>query len=178
MNYHREAFFGRHPNAEAPLERVTQTEVVNVLCQTANDLLEVEDVLPLSCGLACMVYMENLSKVWKPVPRELASAWEKNPLTTTIEDLVEAAANTCLCKRSDLLASLAQRLPKNLLTQTIQSRSALVHERFFHITIASFLDGWNFDLNRACRECAHVMQPDGTKIPFSAYNTIYRPSHV
>jgi uncharacterized radical SAM superfamily Fe-S cluster-containing enzyme len=53
-----------------------------------------------------------------------------------------------------------------------------VHERFFHITIASFLDGWNFDLNRASRECAHVMQPDGTKIPFSAFNTIYRKTDV
>ncbi|MFA7369806.1 MAG: hypothetical protein WC334_09195, partial [Kiritimatiellales bacterium] len=64
------------------------------------------------------------------------------------------------------------------LGQSVESRSRLVHERFFHISIASFLDGWNFDLNRACRECAHVLQPDGTKIPFSAYNTIHRSSRV
>jgi uncharacterized radical SAM superfamily Fe-S cluster-containing enzyme len=178
INYQCEAFFGRNPAAGAPPERVTQTEVVNVLSHTANELLSVEDVLPLSCGLACMVYLENLSNGWKPVPRELASAWEKNPLTTTIEDLYEAAATACLCKRGDLLASLARRLPKNLLSQSIQSRSQLVQERFFHITIAGFLDGWNFDLNRACRECAHVMQPDGTKIPFSAFNTIYRSDCV
>lgn len=178
MNYQCEAFFGRNPAVGAPPERVTQTEVVNVLSRTAGELLGVEDVLPLSCGLACMVYLEKFSKVWKPIPRELASAWEKNPLTTTLEDIYEAAANACFCKRGDLLASLAQRLPKNLLSQSIQSRSALVQERFFHITIAGFLDGWNFDINRACRECAHVMQPDGTKIPFSAFDTLYRSDRV
>lgn len=174
MNYQCEAFFGRNPETGHPPERVTQTEVVNVLSRTASELLSIEDVLPLSCGLACMVYLENLSNVWKPIPRELASAWEKNPLTTTVEDIYEAARDACLCKKSALLASLAKRLPKNLMEQSVKSRSNLVHERFFHITIAGFLDGWNFDLNRACRECAHVMQPDGTKIPFSAYNTIYR----
>lgn len=178
INFQCEAFFGRNPATGNPPERVTQTEVVGVLNRTASELLSTEDVLPLSCGLASMVYLEKLSDDWKPIPRALASAWEKNPLTTTVEEIYEAAANACLCKRSDLLASLAKRLPKNLLGQSVQSRSQLVHERFFHISIASFLDGWNFDLNRACRECAHVLQPDGTKIPFSAYNTIHRRSRV
>lgn len=178
INFQCEAFFGRNPACGNPPERVTQTEVVGVLSRTASELLSTEDVLPLSCGLASMVYLEKLSDDWEPIPRALASAWEKNPLTTTVEEIYEAAANACLCKRSDLLASLAKRLPKNLLGQSVQSRSRLVHERFFHITIASFLDGWNFDLNRACRECAHVLQPDGTKIPFSAYNTIHRGACV
>lgn len=174
INYQCEAFFGRNPETGPPPERVTQTEVVNVLSRTASEFLAIEDVLPLSCGLACMIYLEKLSNDWKPIPRELASAWEKNPLTTTIEEIYQAAAEACFCKRGDLLASLAKRLPENLLGQSVRSRSSLVHERFFHITIASFLDEWNFDINRACRECAHVMQPDGTKIPFSTYNTIHR----
>lgn len=178
INFQCEAFFGRNPAKASPPERVTQTEVVRVLSQTADGLLGADDVLPLSCGLACMIYLEKLSNQWKPIPRELASAWEKNPLTTTVEDIYAAAADACLCKRGDLLASLAKRLPKNLMLQSVQNRSRLVHERFFHITIASFLDAWNFDINRACRECAHVMQPDGTKIPFSAFNTVYRNFHV
>ena len=178
INYQCEAFFGRNPETGPPPERVTQTEVVNVLSRTAPEILSADDVLPLSCGLADMIYLEKLSGNWKPIPRVLASAWEKNPLTTTVEDIYNAAAEACFCKRTDLLASLAKRLPKNLLAQSVRNRSQLVHEHFFHITIATFLDAWNFDLNRACRECAHVMQPDGTKIPFSAYNTIYRPNHV
>jgi uncharacterized radical SAM superfamily Fe-S cluster-containing enzyme len=178
INFQCEAFFGRNPETGIPPERVTQTEVVGVLTRTAGDLLRTEDVLPLSCGLASMVYLEKLSDNWKPIPRALASAWEKNPLTTTVEEIYEAAAGACLCKRGELLASLAKRLPKNLLNQSVKSRSKLVHERFFHISIASFLDGWNFDLDRACRECTHVVKPDGTKIPFSAYNTIHRRSYV
>jgi len=178
VNFQCEAFFGRNPETGPPPERVTQTEVVNVLSRTASELLETEDVLPLSCGLASMIYLEKLSDQWKPIPRELASAWEKNPMTTTLEDLYQAATEACFCKRGDLLASLAKRLPKDLMEQSIQNRSNLVHERFFHISIMSFLDGFNFDINRASRECTHIMQPDGTKIPFSAYNTIHRSNRV
>jgi uncharacterized radical SAM superfamily Fe-S cluster-containing enzyme len=177
INFQCEAFFGRNPAAKPPI-RVTQTEVANILAAAAPELFTTQDVLPLSCGLACMVYLENLSGNWQPIPRPLASAWEKNPLTSRVEDIYEAAADLCPCQKAELLTSLAGKLPVDLLSHSVQARSAFVHDHFFHITIASFLDAWNFDLNRACRECAHVLQPDGTKIPFSAYNTIYRGSRA
>ena len=178
INFQCEAFFGRNPRIEHSSERVTQTEVVSVLANTAGELLGKPDFVPLSCGLACMVYLEQISKDWKPVPRALFNDWKGNPLTASVEELFDAAASTCLCKGGNLLDKLAKRLPENLMEQPVEIRSRLVHERFFHVTIASFLDGWNFDLNRACRECVHVLQPDGTKIPFSAYNTLHRGRHV
>jgi len=174
INFQCEAFFGRTPQTHSSRERVTQTEVVGMLEKTASELLGKEDFIPLSCGLASMVYLEQISKDWKPVPRILSEKWEGNPLTASVEELVNVAANTCLCNSGDFFKELAQRLPINLMEQSCKSRSQLVHKRFFHITVVSFLDRWNFDLNRACRECAHVLQPDGTKIPFSAYNTIHR----
>jgi uncharacterized radical SAM superfamily Fe-S cluster-containing enzyme len=178
INFQCEAYFGRTPEQGAPAERVTQTEVVNVLSRTASELLGTENFIPLSCGLASMVYLERISNEWTPIPRVLSDAWNGNPLTTSVEELFEAAASACLCKGGAILEALSKRLPENLLTLPVEDRSKLVHERFFHITVASFLDGWNFDLNRASRECAHVLQPDGTKIPFSAYNTIYRGQRV
>ena len=178
INFQCEAYFGRHPGSGNPPERVTQTEVVGVLDRTARELVGRDDFLPLSCGLACMVYLERLSDEWTPVPRLLTEAWEGNPLTASVEEILETAGQVCLCKQGALLESLARRLPENLLEQSVENRSRLVHERFFHVTIASFLDRWNFDLARACRECAHVIQPDGTKIPFSAFNTIHRSRHA
>ncbi|MDF7800883.1 radical SAM protein [Pontiellaceae bacterium B1224] len=178
INFQCEAYFGRNPELAAPTERVTQTEVVNVLSRTAAELLDTENFIPLSCGLASMVYLEKVSNDWKPIPRVLSDVWNGNPLTTSVEDLFEAAAGACLCKGDAILKELTKRLPPNLLNLSVEERSRLVHERFFHITVASFLDGWNFDLNRASRECAHILQPDGTKIPFSAFNTIYRGQRV
>ncbi|WP_372846726.1 radical SAM protein [Pontiella sp.] len=178
INFQCEALFGRNPANGAAPERVTQTEVVNTLARTADGLLGTNDFIPLSCGLASMVYLERIAGDWKPIPRALADAWAGNPLTTSVEDLLEAAAGACLCKGGALLEALAQRLPADLLRLSRRERSRLVHERFFHVTVVGFLDAGNFDLNRACRECAHVIQPDGTKIPFSAYNTIHRPRHV
>lgn len=178
INFQCEAYFGRNPKLGAPTERVTQTEVVNVLSRTAKELLRQDSFIPLSCGLASMVYLEKVAGDWQPIPRVLSDAWNGNPLTTSIEELFEAAAGACLCKGGAILDALAKRLPPDLLAMDAKERSRLVHERFFHITVASFLDGWNFDLNRACRECVHVIQPDGGKIPFSAYNTIYRGNRV
>ncbi len=178
INFQCEAYFGRNPKTGNPPERTTQTEVVGVLNRTAGELLGTEDFIPLSCGLACMVYLEKLSKHWKPIPRALSNDWKGNPLTASIEELCSAAASACICKGGAILEELVKRLPSDLINQTIEDRSKLAHEHFFHITIASFLDGWNFDLNRACRECAHILQPDGSKIPFSAYNTIYRESRA
>ncbi|MBN2161319.1 MAG: radical SAM protein [Pontiellaceae bacterium] len=174
INYQCEAYFGRNPEQGIPEERVTQTEIVNVLSQSAGSLVGTEDFIPLSCGLASMVYLEKINKTWQPIPRVLSDAWKGNPLTASVEDLMEAAAGACLCKGGPILEALTKRLPPDLLSRSIEERSRLVHDRFFHLTVSGFLDDWNFDLNRACRECAHVLQPDGTKIPFSAYNTLYR----
>ncbi len=178
INFQCEAFFGRNPRIDHPPERVTQTEVVGMLEKTSKKRLEKEDFVPLSCGLACMVYLEKLSNDWKPIPRVLSEGWMGNPLTASVEEVFDVTASACLCKGGNLLNELAKRLPKNLMDQSVQARSRLVHEQFFHITIASFLDGWNFDINRASRECVHVLQPDGSKIPFSAYNTLHRGRHV
>jgi len=95
-------------------------------------------------------------------------------MTTSIEDLHALAAEMCACRGAALLAEVAGRLPANLLDMDREARSRLVQERFFHVTVISFLDADNFDLDRACRECTHVVQPDGRKIPFSAFNTIHR----
>ena len=178
INFQCEAYFGRNPSTESPPERVTQTEVVGVLAQTACELFGAEDVLSLSCGLACMVYLEKTSGAWKPIPSLLVGEWQGNPLTASVEDLFEEVANACLCKRGALLEALAQRLPGDLLEQPVEDRSRFVQENFFHLTVVSFLDGWNFDLNRACRECVHILQPDGRKMPFSAFNTIHRGVRV
>ena len=174
VNFQCEARFGRTPADAAAGDRVTQTEVVNLLARQAPDVLGTEGFLPLSCGLASLVHLERIGKTWRPIPRAFADAWRGNPLTATLEELLAAGKGLCACRSGGWLEALLKSLPADALAGSVEARSRLVHERFFHVSVASFLDATNFDLNRACRECTHVLQPDGRKIPFSAYNTIHR----
>lgn len=173
INFQCEAFFGRHPHAAQPLERVTQTAVVRALEQQSNGLLSAGDFLPLSCGLACMAYLEHRD-TWHAISPALARVLQTNPLTTSIEDISQLAQSVCACQSSSILTDLVKALPSNLFQLSVRERSQLVHDRYFHVTVISFLDEQIFDLNRARRECTHILQPDGRKIPFSAYNVIHR----
>lgn len=173
LNLQCEARFGRN-DTRPGAERVTQTQTVRALERQVPELLTAEDFLPLSCGLASLAYLERMDGAWRPLPPALAGVIPGNPMTTSIEDLHALAAEMCACRGAALLEEVAGRLPANLLEMDREARSRLVQERFFHVTVISFLDADNFDLDRACRECTHVVQPDGRKIPFSAFNTIHR----
>jgi len=174
LNLQCEAFFGRTPQADPCAARVTQTDVVRELARTAGELLQADDFLPLSCGLACMAYLERQAQGWHPIPAVLGTLIQGNPLTATLEDIQREASQVCACRAADLLRELAARLPPGMLQRGATERSRFVQERFFHLSIISFLDAGNFDLNRACRECTHVVQADGRKIPFSAFNALHR----
>ena len=172
MNLQCEGRFGR--NNDDGGGRVTQTQVVREMERQAPELLTAADFLPLSCGLASLAYLENVDGAWKPVSTLLAELVQGNPMTTTLEDLKTLAEGMCACRGAALLQEVAGRLPADLFSRSAGERSKIVQERFFHVTIISFLDARNFDLDRACRECTHIVQTDGRKIPFSAFNTIYR----
>lgn len=186
INYQCETYFGRTPindaktNVDASsdafrsIDRVTQTGIVNTLHSTAGELFTPDSFLPLSCGLACMAYLERISGEWRSMPTALAALLPGNPLTTSIEDLFAEVQNACTCRGPMLLQEIGKRLPDDLLARPIAERSKIIHDNFFHVTIITFLDRWNFNLDRACRECTHIVQPDGSKIPFSAFNTIHR----
>jgi len=174
LNLQCEALFGRNPQRASPATRVTQTGVIRALVRTAGELLQDNDFLPLSCGLACMAYLERWPEGWRPIPSVLGALIQGNPLTATLEDIRREAANVCACRGAELLRELAARVPPDLLQRSPAERSRFVQERFFHLSIISFLDAGNFDLNRVSRECTHIVQPDGRKIPFSACNALYR----
>ncbi|HPO16217.1 MAG TPA: radical SAM protein [Candidatus Hydrogenedentes bacterium] len=174
LNLQCEAHFGRNTAECAAREPVTQTQVVREIERQAPELLNAGDFLPLSCGLASLAYLEKVEDSWKPISPALAELIQGNPMTISIEEVKTMAAEMCACRGAALLQEIAGRLPDDLFNRSVANRSRIVQERFFHVTIISFLDARNFDLDRACRECTHIVQPDGRKIPFSTFNTIYR----
>lgn len=170
INFQCEAYFGRTP-ASLPAQ-TTQTEILNQLLNQRPELIQPEDLLLLSCGLVTMSYLEKRDSGWRALSPKLAQVISTNPMTTTLDDLLNEP------QAHQLLRDLAKRLPPDFLTRTPEERSDFVHQHFFHLNVMTFLDGDHFDLDRASRECTHIIQPDGTKYPFSVFNTIHRGTAI
>lgn len=166
INFQCEAYFGRSPDSLPP--QTSQTEILRRLLDQRGKLLRPEDLLLLSCGLVTMSYLEKRESGWRALSPKLAQVISTNPMTTTLDDLLKEPQS------HELLLDVAGRLPADFLSRSLAERSSFVHHHFFHLNVMTFLDGDHFDTDRASRECTHIIQPDGTKIPFSAYNLIYR----
>lgn len=170
INFQCEAYFGRTPESLPP--QTTQTELLSQLLKQRPDLIGVDDLLLLSCGLVTMSYLEKRPTGWRALSPKLAQVISTNPMTTTLDDLLSEP------NAHQLLRELAARLPLDFLARSPAERSDFVHHHFFHLNVMTFLDGDHFDVDRASRECTHIVQPDGTKIPFSAFNTIHRGTSI
>lgn len=166
INFQCEAYFGRTPAGLPP--QTTQTEILRQLLNQCPALIRPEDLLLLSCGLVTMSYLEKRESGWRALSPELAQVITTNPMTTTLDDLLKEP------QAHELLLDLASRLPSDFLRWSQDERSTFVHHHYFHLNVMTFLDGDHFDTDRASRECTHIIQPNGTKIPFSAFNVIYR----
>ena len=57
---------------------------------------------------------------------------------------------------------------------TKKQKIEYVDENTFRISVTSFVDKYNFDERSIQKECVHIITPDLKRIPFSAYNMIYR----
>jgi uncharacterized radical SAM superfamily Fe-S cluster-containing enzyme len=65
-------------------------------------------------------------------------------------------------------------MPAKFFLKSQQEKIDYVSENTFRISIASFVDAYNFDMKSIKKECVHVITPELKKIPFSAYNIIHR----
>jgi uncharacterized radical SAM superfamily Fe-S cluster-containing enzyme len=95
-------------------------------------------------------------------------------------DLIrEALAGLCCGGACDCLSFLKDfkslmPLGRNLKVSGGKLKYAI--ENVFRVSIVSFIDRYNFDMRSQQKECVHVITPDLRKIPFSAYNMLYRSS--
>lgn len=72
-------------------------------------------------------------------------------------------------------SNASKSIEKFLMSALNQSAGA---RDLLRITITSFLDAYNFDLQRLMKCCTHHVLPSGHIIPFCAYNVLYRDGTV
>jgi uncharacterized radical SAM superfamily Fe-S cluster-containing enzyme len=172
-------FAGRTQGLHSKQERLTLTEVRERILRQSR-LFEAEDILPVPCNpdALAMGYALKTSEGLRPLTRfvepEMLLAGTRNTICfesdPTLKREVFQAFSTSLGPEGQAarLASLLCCLPN------VQVPENLTYDKVFRVLIMAFIDAANFDLRAMKKSCVHIVQPDGTLVPFEAFNLLYR----
>ena len=182
---------GRHDDFD-PLDRVTVPDVIAAIAEQTGGMFRKSDFVPLPCHSDCisMTYAYVKGKKVKPLPRYIDVKKYLdvigNQITFKVEDMkdiVGAALGRLWSASMPLstpaaLRDLACCLPVAPAALDQTQHGSVLYENMFRIVIIAFMDAWNFDVRSAKKCCVHNILPDGSIIPFCAYNTLHRPKYM
>lgn len=192
INYQPVAYFGRVDNDLASVEsqamnRSTLSSILGGFERQTGGLLTEEDFIPLPCNVE-RVAITYLSKTksggFLPITRNMEIQKKylhliNNTFAFTIEDMLNKAGEgkknlSTLTSCCDLMSDFKKFLPMDFMIRSKEKKMAYIDANTFRVSISSFVDRYNFDLKSMQKECVHVITKDLKKIPFSAYNILYR----
>lgn len=183
VNFQPVALFGRLPQFDRE-RRVTLTGILKLMERQMHGMIRVDDFIPLPCDVdrVAVTFLYRSGDEFVPVTRQ-ARIKDHLPmidntlmfdagdmLRKTAEGLMRGRICSCMSFLKDFLP-LAP-VGKNLSLKNGKLTYAI--DNTFRISVTSFIDRYNFDMKSMKKECVHVLTPDGRRIPFSAYNMLYR----
>lgn len=183
VNFQPLAFFGRL--AEKKREnRLTISGVLNKIETQTNRMIRKKDFIPLPCDVhrVAITYLYRQNDAFIPLTRNLnikdylpviRNTFKFDP-EDFLRDLSKIGTNDHCCDYLELVKKLRKLIPAKYFFKTEEEKVEFVSSNTFRISISSFVDAYNFDMSSIKKECVHVITPDLKKIPFSAYNILYR----
>lgn len=149
-------------------------------------MLQVTDFIPLPCNVEkiAITYMyRSKDGSFIPITRD-AKIDEylhmiNNTFVFSIEDALKNAGKSLMniktsCDCFKFLNDFKYIVPLNFFMKSKKEKVEYVENNTFRITVTSFIDKYNFDTKSMQKECVHIITEDLKKIPFSAYNILYR----
>jgi len=183
INFQPVALWGRLENVDKK-ERLTITGIIGLLEKQTKGMLKKSDFIPLPCDVdrVALTYLYRSGGGFIPLIRDLdIKAYLpviRNTFKFDPEDFMKDLAKNALtgggCCGIDLLNNFKKIIPGDYLLKSERGKVEYVSENIFRISVTSFVDAHNFDMKAMKKECVHVITPDLKKIPFSAYNMLYR----
>lgn len=183
VNFQPIAFFGRLDDVDIN-QRVTLSGVLKRIEKQTNKMIEMQDFIPLPCNVdrVAISYLLKDKKGFTPITRNenfsQYAPYINNTFMFTVEDVLKEAKDSLesitACKCLDFIKDFKKFIPKNFINKTKEERVDFVNNNTFRISVSSFLDMYNFDIKSMQKECVHIITRDLKRIPFSAYNMIYR----
>ena len=154
--------------------RLTVSEVRRRVAEQSH-LFSLEDIVPVPCNPDTLAMAYALKRNNKFLP--LTRWFEPN-------DLIAGANNTIAFERDPVIK---QRLFKLFATNLSPENQAsclsdllcclpqvvaeeLSYKNVFRVLIVQFMDAHNLDIRALKKSCIHMARPDGTLIPFEAFN--------
>jgi len=183
VNFQPVAFLGRIDESKIR-SRVTLSGVLNRIEQQTNKILQKEDFMPLPCNVerVALTYLLKGEDGFVPITRNKDMSEYKdyinNTFMFTVEDtlknLKDGNVSFGLSDCCDLVKEIKKYIPFGFMFKSKDEKIKFVDENTFRISVSSFVDIYNFDMKSMQKECVHIITPDFKRIPFSAYNMLYR----
>lgn len=172
------AYFGRLDGRER--DPMTLSGVLNEIARQTGGLLQTDDFIPLPCNVerVAITYLLKRDGSFWPVTRganpDAVTPMVENTFLFTAENLLKNAKTGCCCKCMDFLKTFRTALPPDFLKKSGPEKKEYIDTSTFRISVSSFVDMRSFDLKSMQKECVHIITEDLRRIPFSAYNMLYR----
>ena len=184
VNFQPVAYFGRGTTDNLE-NRVTLSGIRRDIEKQTDGLFKKSDLVPLPCDpdRVAVTYAVKKDGAFVPITSKIDVdnylELIDNTMDFRAEDVVRNAVTKSLtkgigCDCLRLKDEVAAILPPDYLKWSAKQRVDFIDTNTFRITISSFIDRYNFDATSIKRECVHIITPDLKRIPFSAYNMLYR----
>jgi uncharacterized radical SAM superfamily Fe-S cluster-containing enzyme len=192
INFQPLAFFqgGERQKGES---RTTVTDILERIETQTKGAIRLDDFVPLPCDVerVAITYLYRSRGEFRPVTRGVdlrrylpdipnTFAFNADDFLRTAAtpagggpDLRRAAPGKCDCVEP-FLRVLRPLIPTNYARRSAAQKIEHINRNTFRISVSSFVDPYNFDLQSMQKECVHVITPDLRRIPFSAYNMFHR----
>lgn len=184
VNFQPIAFFGR-TKAITTKDRITLSGILKRIEKQTNGIIQSDDFVPLPCNVerVAITYLLKGKNGFIPITRdsdfENFAQYVNNSFMFTVEDVLKNAKDDLFnpfgaCKCLDFMKFFSKLIPRDFMKRTKEQKIDFVDENTFRISVSSFVDQYNFDTKSMQKECVHVITKDLKRIPFSAYNMLYR----
>lgn len=184
INFQPMAFFGRN-NQPVGLDRITLSGILKRLTTQTQGLLQMDDFIPLPCNVervAISYLIRSPKGGYLPITRNTKIKEYLHLINNTfvfkIEDYMKKSQSNsdfmASCDCFKFLLDFRKLVPRNFFSRTKEQKIDYVDQNTFRVSVSSFVDAYNFDIKSIQKECVHVITEDLRKIPFSAYNMLYR----
>lgn len=185
VNFQPVALFGRL-SSSTPDNRITVTGIIESISRHMNGMIRKEDFFPLPCNVdrVSIAYLHKSNGTFVPLTRNMDISKCLPAIRNTfkfdpedfLKDLTKRAfgSRESCCDYLGALRDFGKVIPKSFFLKSQAEKIDYVSENTFRISATSFVDAYNFDMKSMKKECVHIITPDLKKIPFSAYNMLYR----
>lgn len=180
INYQPLAYFSG--SNRPPPDRITLTEVLQLIEKQTNGQYRFDDFVPLPCDVerVAITMCTNENGRFVPITRKIDVKDYLPIINNTFafnadEYLRFAKGDSPLCACvGDFVRKLGSLIPARYSSLSTSEKSDHFARNLFRVSVSSFVDCYNFDVRSMQKECAHFITPDLRRIPFSAYNMFYR----